>query len=393
MECVQERALTALRPETFEFCRSGSFDKDSIVAIGGELDSDDAGIYLHLVWSKDDAKIMFLYVGQSYCLLRRISQHNNPDHPKKHPSLHYHAMDLDNMASAFVLLASQIPQETGQHQYLQNIIEMWCCLMFDTLAAADRQEYLPQGEELPPSLYGLNVVIPLWHGFSNWTSTNIWRRHSYTIPKRLSHMGKETEVWSGSNGLVKEYQKALRDRFSALRFSPNPQHQQYYFQVKRKAQATSASIKTARTVRETLLGVGKEVKTYNCQFRPGRYNSMFCVFVGPFCIWIPKTSLRSCAPTVHFRARLPDGERHSEMYASKAQLSDPAARLAIQITSQFEDSSYETTWLRSNGKQIVKKMNTSVDHIEGIPIEVITKTPRRWLSKGESQGRNEVMYT
>ena len=95
-------------------------------------------------------------------LSHRLAQHNSPRFRSRYPSLHYHVMELENMESAFVVLASSLPGESEYQTSLINIIEMLGCLIFQTLDAKDLRKYLPEEVEVPLTHFGLNIALPLW---------------------------------------------------------------------------------------------------------------------------------------------------------------------------------------------------------------------------------------
>ena len=79
----------------------------------------------------------------------------------RHPCLHYHVWDSKpGMNSVFVILAY-----TDEIEQLQlNLLELWCCLIFQTLSSKDLRTYLPEGSTRPGR--HLNVAHPLWQSFT-----------------------------------------------------------------------------------------------------------------------------------------------------------------------------------------------------------------------------------
>lgn len=94
-------------------------------------------------------------------LSRRLAQHNSPRFRSKYRSLQYCVMELENMDSAFVILASSFPAESECQSSLLNIMDMLACLVFHTLNARDLREYLTEELEVPLTHFGLNIALPL----------------------------------------------------------------------------------------------------------------------------------------------------------------------------------------------------------------------------------------
>ena len=58
----------------------------------------------------------------------------------------------------------------------------------------------------------------------------------------------------------------------------------------------------------------------------------------------------------------------------------------------FEGKALEN-WPSTKGQVIVKMMDTPVDLLEDVPIEVTEKQRRRWLPRGLSGGRDKMTIT
>jgi len=131
---------------------------------------------------------------------------------------------------------------------------------------------------------------------------------------------------------IKGYHKSLRERFYDSRFSPNPSHRAYYYEVKRKQNSSASASRKAKTRREILLGAYREVKSYRCQTVPGGYAIRRCIFIGSFCLWLPHNSAASFGGKVYFKIEISNGQAHHSPYAIRATQDDPAIRLGIQIS-------------------------------------------------------------
>jgi hypothetical protein len=71
--------------------------------------------------------------------------------------------------------------------------------------------------------------------------------------------------------------------------------------------------------------------------------------------------------------------RPPHVYCSNATEEDPAFRLAIFVEGTFANGIPFAGWLQSNGEDIVKKMNTFVDLLEGGTMYQSRKLPRQWI--------------
>jgi hypothetical protein len=82
--------------------------------------------------------------------------------------------------------------------------------------------------------------------------------------------------------------------------------------------------------------------------------------------------------------------RHPYTYATKALPMDPASRLGISIRNYISESNISFhCWLVTDGEKQVYKMNSLVDHIEGITMQQTMKTPRRWYREVRPGGVRE----
>lgn len=129
-------------------------------------------IYLHVV---EVFGVKRFYVGQARNLHKRIQDHMSSEKRQKEPSsLHYYA--LKHSTSDYYITLSYIPDantchglgirgdlENDSHLFL-DLLETWCCLLFQALPKKYLEEFLPQ--DIPihnPACRGLNIHLPL-HG-------------------------------------------------------------------------------------------------------------------------------------------------------------------------------------------------------------------------------------
>lgn len=410
VDWIKNQVIGCLRPEVLNFCKMGRFDQESygvnrlefheprltqsrLMSIGGDRKIPGLAVYLHIIWKRDDFEHFFLYAGQSTELAHRLAQHDSPQYRSKYPSLHYYVMGLEDMVSDYVILAENILASEYQSRIL-NILEMFAGLIFQTLDPKDLQKYLPEevGSFLP--FCGLNIALPLWQSSPDRKPMGVWHRveSSLLSPSSDSNDCEFSEV---SQHLIhiKGYHKSLRERFCNLRFSLNPSHRAYYYEVKRRQNSSASASRTAKTRREVLLGARREVKSYRCQTVPGQYTIRRCIFIGSFCLWLPNSSAGSLSGKVYFKTEISNGQAHHSPYAMKATPDDPAIRLGIHICGTNALGNAISFWLQSRGMQNILKMNTLVDELEGKTDGEIEQTPRRWIAKNETRGRYKPSYT
>ena len=111
------------------------------------------------------------------------------------------------MRDDFVILAeiSLIEIDVKNLSLFLNLLEMWFCLLFQTLQKPDLEEYLPPTS--PPARIGLNVALPLWQstkmdstsfrallspesetrGFAEWAIQNFRALRNYNDPRLLNY--------------------------------------------------------------------------------------------------------------------------------------------------------------------------------------------------------------
>jgi len=125
-------------------------------------------IYLHVVKEKP-AKTKRFYVGQSRKFQERMAKHMDFRHWEENPSLHNYA--LRRSESDYYVILSFVPDartchrlgirgDCGKDAPLLDLLETWCCLMFQTLPERYLREFLPQGIPIQTN-NGLNLQLPL----------------------------------------------------------------------------------------------------------------------------------------------------------------------------------------------------------------------------------------
>lgn len=288
--------------------------------VKGDIHYNGPGIYMHIIWDRQDHKRYYLYVGQSMNVHERIVRHEDPWYQQKHPCLHCYVLNSGGMESQFVLLA-EINAQKPMPGLLLSILEMWCCPLFQTLTKGSLARYLPDDIEVRYPGIHLNVATPLQQRIYNEQdkSISIWKSFA--------------DLYRSADPLVQQYYRSLRQSFYDLLH-----YNHYDFCLPRSLGFWSA---------------GMTVK----------------VFLD--ILEIP----------------------HPHQYAKAALTSDPAARLGVRIIGKDVNGTAFEHWISSKGKVKAMMMNTLVDLLGGIPIEVTEKQPQRSLPKDLSRNRHKITTT
>ncbi|KAF2706741.1 hypothetical protein K504DRAFT_536169 [Pleomassaria siparia CBS 279.74] len=163
-----------IRPEVWRCLWTGCRKLDALKMVGGDIKSEGRGIYFDGVLGLD--RTVRIYIGQSTHLRSRIAQHWNFRYRRDNPSLHYHAMQ-NSIYNTFGILAV-LPSATPGNQnhklpgmdcpdLVLNILEMWMCLLFQSLPPQLLEEWLPTeaGKEWRgKDPMALNIACPLDNG-------------------------------------------------------------------------------------------------------------------------------------------------------------------------------------------------------------------------------------
>lgn len=132
---------------------------------------DDSGVYMHILYRRSNPERFWLYVGLAFKLSERISNHNDPSHRRAQPSLHNHVWDsAEDMESEFDTLAVHSLTASKDNQFALNFQEMWMACVFQTMTEKHLAEYLPDSVNKAWTGWHLNVVPPIWQGFT-WDLT------------------------------------------------------------------------------------------------------------------------------------------------------------------------------------------------------------------------------
>ncbi|OJJ49591.1 hypothetical protein ASPZODRAFT_128080 [Penicilliopsis zonata CBS 506.65] len=368
---LQEVLWNALIPPVKEACKDGSFTLERLRSFGGEPQKcKEAGIYLHILWKKDNPDRFWLYVGQAINLSKRIGDHEDSDYRRDNPSLHYYVWDMEGgLASEFVTLAifneASLPQ-ISRH-YILNLEEMWMACILQTLRATDLEKYLPQAS-MPWAGFHLNIAPPIWQRFPGEVGE--------TATKGPSREDFIQLIFSGQCKQM-DYAEELRKAYHSLCNSPDKRLRQYYLDNQRRASGlgTNAWQQKKYTAYQTFLehGVEKRVKEVagSIQINLNDYT---------FIVNRQLKSPISPGDLVHIQLFLTETPSPLR-YCQRAQLTDPSSRLLVLIkaSDELKQKGGEEfhRWLFCNGWDVPRRMNSLVDTLEGMSYEQSVQEERR----------------
>ncbi|OGM42588.1 hypothetical protein ABOM_009621 [Aspergillus bombycis] len=212
-----------LNPQVRAICEAGSFDLSSLLQIGNMEDTPGvADVYMHILYRRSNPDRFWLYVGQALVLITRISIHNDERHRRANPSLHYHVWEsADDMESVFATLAKHhVARDASfEDQLILNFQEMWMACVFQTMTSRHLVEYLPDGVNKAWAGQHLNVVPPIWQGFTDDISA---------LGEAIGGTEAFERFINSPDPAIRAWAWDLRHAFHDLRNSPNPLHHSYY---------------------------------------------------------------------------------------------------------------------------------------------------------------------
>lgn len=139
----------------------------ALLSIGGKFVKQQMGWYMDVVTSPDEtspddseAEYLKKYVGQSDDIVQRIRGHKNE--MKHGRQVHYKIAGVKGRVPTFVLLGvwteddAEVPFENA----LLDLVEMYFCLLFQSLQRQTLEKWLPAGAIIGDD--GLNVALPLY---------------------------------------------------------------------------------------------------------------------------------------------------------------------------------------------------------------------------------------
>lgn len=257
----------------------------------------------------------------------------------------------------FVFLANI---DKDVHPLFLNLMEMWCCLMLQTLTRNALQVYLPNGVVCPNAGGHLNVALPLHQSI-----------RGQTVRDKLS-----LDIYHSPDPSIRAYYASLRQNSYNLKLSPNPLLREIYRRKMHAAHFKKASIRRQKSAQAIIAGKMVTIKR-------NEWRQTFSISHWGFSISRKVVHLND-GDTLHVECELlPDS--HDNCYARMSQACDPAARLGIRLTGKDKYGSFVDIWLSTLGIQQVFKMNTFVDMLEGRNIYNPADSERRWIPRAKAK--------
>lgn len=168
-----------------------------------------------------------------------IQNHRDPKYRLKNSSLHYFLWDhnpWDEVEDTFVFLSIL---KDGMDPLLLNLLEMWCCLVLQTLPRKSLIAYLPKAMVSPNAGMHLNIALPL---------------HQSSICDDVD----TCEIlgnYHSDDPLTQQYYSSLRRNFYDMKYSPNQLLREYYLDTQKNSRLKSNKTKRENTASAMLRGV------------------------------------------------------------------------------------------------------------------------------------------
>ncbi|KAF3481462.1 uncharacterized protein GIQ15_04221 [Arthroderma uncinatum] len=127
------------------------------------------------------------------------------------------------------------------------------------------------------------------------------------------------------------------------------------------------------------MDINQSLLTTGRQYGGNIYHNSLRIYLmfANICLYHPHFLLHHKA-TIHIELKEP-GEHHENAYCLTTKHDDKARRLAIKATGITEGGETVVEYLWSAGTMIAYKINSWIDKLEGIPVEEIARTKRRYL--------------
>ena len=296
---------------------------------------------------------MRLYVGQSTEMRSRINNHQNADYRKRNPSLHYYIVDTEGVNNEFVFLCGFT--ETEVPSIKLNLLEMWCCLILQTLQENSLRTYLPESAIRPGGGRHLNVALPLYQNAGQEESDKA------TLGNLIFHTHDRT---------VQAHMQEMRNSYHQLKNSSDQRYREYY-------QKTQAS----RLEKWDIKQMEK-----NLRYLDGRYLKVSSSRRNPVVIFflthtLPRRIFGQVQENSQVWAKfdiVPSGA-HPKCFALNSLEGEPAARLGLFVRGLNTNDEIFQGWYQTKGQSYVRQANSVVDRLEGSSWKEIVKRPRRYI--------------
>ncbi|KAE8338061.1 hypothetical protein BDV24DRAFT_153797 [Aspergillus arachidicola] len=282
-----------------------------------------SGVYMHILYRRSNPDHFWLYVGQALVLVVRILTHNDKAHRQANPSLHYHIWDsASDIESAFVILAKHhITQNASpDDRFILNFQEMWTACIFQTMTPKHLAEYLPDDISKAWAGQHLNVVPPIWQGFTDNISV---------LNEAIGGTEAFTTFINSTDPAIRAWAWDLRYAFHDLRNSPNLSHRSYYFNImlrNRNLPEEACDRRKIAYLQSVLHGKLRIVMGGNDGQNAHRVSCSDFEFTISRRLQLGL----KVGDEVMLQFQLTE-TLNPEMYATKASIRDPASRLAVSI--------------------------------------------------------------
>ncbi|KAI9839857.1 MAG: hypothetical protein M1819_000047 [Sarea resinae] len=238
------------------------------------------------------------------------------------------------------------------YQMFLNLMEMWGCLLFQTLPESLLQPHLPENTAVPYPGAHLNIAPPL------------------------------IQYVQGGNATAQR-------SFNLLAASEDPVVYAYYIGKRRNAMQKSHESKR-KTAKHKFLN-GGEFKL--C--KAGLFRLMFSL--NKLDVSIRSADVKrlglTAADKVWATCLLRDDTPPEERLAAEALPGDPALKLSVQVRVLNKDGHAEVLFPSSKGDKFAMKANSLVDLLEGVDPRLTKVTPRRYLHTNLQIGITKDSYT
>ncbi|KAH8879286.1 hypothetical protein GQ53DRAFT_834234 [Thozetella sp. PMI_491] len=364
---VVSNLKSCLRSEALSVLRQDRISREDLIGIGGDIHCHSPVVYFHMIWHAEmDQNDFYGYVGQAENSYDRIiSQHKSATYRLTHPSLHYHVWDSrPDTQSAWILIATA--KETTQT--VRNLLELWACLIFQTLPISERRKYC--SDQLGRNICrGLNLANPLWQGYAPPLELKM-----LTKKQRFSELIRNAKTLED-----REYYKSLSREFTRLKESNDEKLRSFYLRTNLQSRISASDAKTRRTLGAFSEGCIKHAVR-------GSSGSVY-VTVGAVHIRILKKYLNlEGGEQIYLQGFLSEIPT-TTFFALEARSGDLAQRLSVRVTVKDEFNSCRTSFIRAGGKTAVMDFNTLVDQLDGRPDDEIAGLRRRRIPLRKEGGR------
>lgn len=149
-----------------------------------------------------------------------MDQHRNPKYRAKFPSVHYDALTCSSHEDVYILAIVPDNERDAKSEHFQNtlnVMEMLCCLLFQTLSTNMLVEFLPQNMIFPVTVQPINIASPLDHSTTNRYGSAIYQLRDSTGPIHIEAIARRDAV--NIKNLEKAHAVQLEAKLAGKKFS------------------------------------------------------------------------------------------------------------------------------------------------------------------------------